>query len=206
MFTFKNKQYKTKISMKSAITRDIKRRIIALQSGDIISPLNARRIERFQMKLIDQKEAAKQNNINKQKERRMISKTAFGTTLDFTPQVRNYTSDTKFNQNFTLPPKRTKEIRTKIRNDMKEKERNYAEKERNFKHALNGQVTDHTYAFKDIGAEEEMKALIIEKVLSQLYEARAAGLTLQSQLTLRFNMKSLKDEDDILERYANEKL
>jgi len=67
MFTFKNKTYKTEISMKSAITRDLKKRILALQSQDPTSPLNVRRIERFQKKLNDQKESAKQTNINKQK-------------------------------------------------------------------------------------------------------------------------------------------
>ena len=175
MFTFKTKTYKTEIAMKAAITRDLKKRIIALQSQITISPLNARRIERFQNKLVQQKNDAKQTNIDKQKERRMMTKTAFGTTLDFTPQVRNYTPVTKFNQNFTLPSKRSKEDRTKTRNEMKEKERNYAQKERNFKHALNGQVTDHTYFFKDIGGEEEMKVLVVEKVMTQLYEARNAG-------------------------------
>ena len=114
MFTYDNKTYKSLNAMKSAKTRDTKKKLLAelfKRDSDLTE------INRLQNILDENKKEQKSANFNNQKARREYKKTAIGLDIDD-----------------VLPTKKTKDVRIEIRkfnqvvNEINLKDANFIEK------------------------------------------------------------------------------
>ena len=140
MFTYDNKTYKSQSAMKSAKTRDTKKKLLAeLFKRD--SDINE--INRLQNILNSNEKEQKQTNIDKQKVRREYKKTAVGVDIDVVAPTKKNSEVRKFNRVI-------KQINSK---KSEKNEITPDEKWKNNKNALNGRITELTYDLKGLNKE-----------------------------------------------------